>query len=366
MSRDIGLFLLLAVSACGGSDRGTEPKPSGPIRLSVVAGDAQSDTIQALLTTPIRIQAVRVNPTSLATTPAANQLVSFVVVEPNCGRAFAGSAITDASGNATDRWELGTKSGACHMEVRAVDQVTGQPVVFATATATINPGAVDTLNVASERMFFLSSRVSIRPLVSRAIDRVGNTVQNPALLLEAPLGWLATGDSLFNPATEMNGVLTVRSGNRSATIAMSAVRDLRLYKLTTSLKCGPLSGVSNDAGIYIDSVYVPTVTVDTVKYQAGYDGTPGGSVGFSYLVWSGSATYYLRNGTTESRQLANVHQEMRRQAPGSITWLDGNWNTTFTQVSDNPIAYSGERLSWCFQWGASLNPQRMMVLTATP
>lgn len=151
---------IVALTACGSG--GTEPRtPAGPLRMSVVGGDEQSDTIQALLPTPIRVRAMR-GDSATGLMPAAGQLVNFVVVEPDCGRPFAGSATTDAQGFAIERWELGPKAGTCHMEVRSVDQTTGHPVVHATATATVKPGAVDTLIIAARQIFFVGTRVPAR------------------------------------------------------------------------------------------------------------------------------------------------------------------------------------------------------------
>jgi hypothetical protein len=337
--------------------------------MTVVTGDAQSDTIGALLATPIRVQAVRVDPVTLATTPAANQIVNFVAVETGCGRAFAGSAITDANGNATDRWELGTKTGICHMEVRTVDQVTGQPVVYATASATIKAGAVTNWSLFGERVLFLSSRVSIGELIWAPTDRMGNTVENPKLILEAPPEWGSTPDSLFAPATETTGQLVIRAAQRTDTVEVASVRDLRLHQWTSSLTCVPWGAVGNKV---VDSVVVPVLTIDRVRYgraHIGADPIAANPSELTNFLWSGVATYYLPNNTTETRQLTNIEQRFDQDSPFTISLLpDG---PALTQSSGDPIAYSGERGPWCNNvgWGEPLDAQRSsrtMTLTATP
>ena len=202
--------MTVALTACGSG--GTEPRtPAGPLRMSIVGGDEQSDTIQALLQMPIRVRAMR-GDSATGLTPAAGQLVNFVVVEPDCGRPFAGSATTDAQGFAIERWELGPKTATCHMEVRSVDQTTGEPVVYATAAATVKPGAVDTLAIASRQIFFIGTRVPAQVLVTRAADRRGNLIERPTLAVEASAPWAADGETIVTAATEDSTTLIVGSG----------------------------------------------------------------------------------------------------------------------------------------------------------
>lgn len=380
MRRLISPFLL-AAAACGGSDGATAPIERGPIHMQVVAGNGQSDTIGVMLATPIRVQAVRVDPATLAETPAANQLVNFVVVEEGCGRAFAGSAITDVNGNALDRWELGTTTGLCHMEVRTVDQLTGQPVVYASASAIIKPGVAINWTQSIPRVFLLSARVASGILVVEAWDRWGNVVENPSLILEPPAGWVATADSLFVPATETSGQLVIKSGPRSDEVRVTSVRDLRLnHWTTTPLKCMPADRVSTGTdSVLIDSVVVPLIAVDRVWYSTYYLGVKFDFSDFGdtpyfmygYLEWSGVATYYLTNNTTQTRQLTNMRQYFTQRYPFTIDWWLGSGpaDANFTMTSDNPISYSGDKGGWCDGagwkefWPADPG---ILTMTATP
>lgn len=70
---------------------------------------------------------------------APGVLVNFHVVSGG-GTVFAGSAITNSLGIAREVWTLGTGAGDQVIEVRAVDQDTGEPIVYATATTTATPG----------------------------------------------------------------------------------------------------------------------------------------------------------------------------------------------------------------------------------
>lgn len=158
--------------------------------------------------------------------------------------------------------------------------------------------------------------------------------------------------------------MIIRSGLRSAAVAASAVRDLRKYDMSMSLRCGPLYGVTNNDAIQIDSIDVPAITIDTVHYGAWFaDGDR--SVGFGYVVWSGVGTRFLRNGTTEPLRVSHVRQELRYQGPRTITWIEGNWDFGFTQTDAAPITYEGSALDWCFRWGGS-HTTRRLALTLSP
>lgn len=148
------IVVLALAAACGGDANAPKTSKLTPAALSVVSGDQQQDTVMATLAQPVAIVVTADGPSGslslslsvvgspqLATTgtPVPGQIINFRVTDPDCGQPFAGTAITDAQGQAKERWELGTRAKLCHMEARAVDQVTGAPLVFDTATAVAVP-----------------------------------------------------------------------------------------------------------------------------------------------------------------------------------------------------------------------------------
>lgn len=155
--------LLLAALLAGCSDGGTGPTPEellrGPVALAVTAGQAQSDTIGATLATAItvRLTTAGAGPAS----PIPGQAISFVVLEPSCGRPFAGSATTNGDGIAAERWELGDAAKSCTMEARAVEP-DGTPRVFATVTATVRPGKPVNFGSLSGAIYADSAEIQIR------------------------------------------------------------------------------------------------------------------------------------------------------------------------------------------------------------
>ena len=145
-ARRAGLMLLpysvaLALASCG-HDSGTGPQPKpDPARLDVVSGDRQTGVAGSELSIPL-IVAVR----DAAGNPVAGQLVNFRVTQGN-GSVFAGSALTNAEGRASERWQLGTSTADSQaVEARAVSS-DGQKQVFATFRATATPGAPAKLSV---------------------------------------------------------------------------------------------------------------------------------------------------------------------------------------------------------------------------
>jgi hypothetical protein len=100
-----------------------------PASVLVVSGDNQIDTVGTEL--PDALVARVVDDHSI---PVKGQIVNFVVTSGG-GSVFAGSAITNDSGIVQERWTLGTVAGQPQtIEARAVDNVTGAPLVFGTST----------------------------------------------------------------------------------------------------------------------------------------------------------------------------------------------------------------------------------------
>ncbi len=116
-----------------------------------------------------------------AGSPLSGQVVNFKVLEGG-GTAFAGTAITNAAGQAQERWTLGAIAGPQRLEARAVDGNTGAPIVFATFDATARPGAPTQMSVVSGSGQ-AAAKGSLLPvaLVTKVSDAYGNGVQGVAV-----------------------------------------------------------------------------------------------------------------------------------------------------------------------------------------
>lgn len=121
------LASLFALSSC---DRAVEPPVTGELSLSVVSGDQQEGSAGQELANPLVVKVTKTDGG-----PVKGQVLNFHVVAGG-GSVFAGTAITDQRGIAQERWTLGSE-GPQSVEVRAVDNETGEPLVFATFRASI-------------------------------------------------------------------------------------------------------------------------------------------------------------------------------------------------------------------------------------
>src|SRR5690349_1675678 len=102
-----GFPLLLVVVACGaGAGSGGTGVRQRPAALQIVSGNAQLGTVGKELP-----EAVVVRVVDSTGAPVEGQLVNFRVVAGG-GTTFAGSALTNSSGIARERWTLGTNAAA--------------------------------------------------------------------------------------------------------------------------------------------------------------------------------------------------------------------------------------------------------------
>jgi hypothetical protein len=154
--RFFAFVTLLVLMACGSPtspDKASHPKLV-PTRLDVVSGDHQTarvtDTLRGLdiqvLSTNGSLSISRgssVNLDVAAGIPVAGQFVTFATT-PDCGEPYTIAGQTDSTGHIKNAWTLGIVAKSCVMEVRAVDQVTGEPLVKSTVTATVTPDSIST------------------------------------------------------------------------------------------------------------------------------------------------------------------------------------------------------------------------------
>jgi hypothetical protein len=126
----VSFALALGIVACDGPTK----IDYSTLRLSIVAGNAQADTVTRTLSDALVVGAL-----DDQGQPQPGVLISFVVVEEGCGSAFAPSLVTNASGRVENSWILGTIAGACTMEARAIDPA-GQSVISEAFQAIAMPG----------------------------------------------------------------------------------------------------------------------------------------------------------------------------------------------------------------------------------
>ena len=131
VSRNAGLAAVAALlSSCAESS----PSPTPPAVIELVSGNGQMGFAGEELPSAV---VVRVKDASGAV--VVGQIINFRVTAGG-GSVFAGSAISDSSGTARERWTLGPVTGLSpvpqRLESRAVDSQTGAAIVFSTFEAT--------------------------------------------------------------------------------------------------------------------------------------------------------------------------------------------------------------------------------------
>src|SRR5687767_10480230 len=127
---------LLAAAASLACDDSSSPERSVVAALDVVDGDEQSGIVARELADPLVVRALDEDGR-----PVVDAVVNFRVISGG-GSVFAGAAETNADGVAQERWTLGTSTAEPQtVEVRAVNNETGAPIVYATFTATPLPDA---------------------------------------------------------------------------------------------------------------------------------------------------------------------------------------------------------------------------------
>ena len=182
------LLLGLLAAACNGEVVGGGQRPA---RVVVVSGDLQRDTVGKELKQPLVVRVV-----DERDKPVKNQLVNFVVTAGG-GSVFAGSAITNAQGEARERWTLGTVAGDTQrVEARAVDAATGEAIVFETFRAIGVPDVLAGLvAVGPVTRTGTAEDPLADSLAVRAVDKHGNAIAG------VPVQWAAVeGGGTLNPA----------------------------------------------------------------------------------------------------------------------------------------------------------------------
>jgi uncharacterized protein YjdB len=210
----VRIMALLVLSAC--VEQVTPVKESAFLvtsQLDIVSGNTQVGEPGKMLPAPL---VVRV--TNSSGTPVSGHIVNFRVTSGG-GKVFAGAAISDANGLAKERWTLGTNVGAAQrVEARAVD-ANGNPVVYATFTATFGTPTEPPAPVAT---------VSVTP--SADTVNVGATTQLTATLRDSngdvltgrAISWTSRNSAVATVSS--SGLVTGTSAGVTGVIATSETK----------------------------------------------------------------------------------------------------------------------------------------------
>ncbi|MGH7510892.1 MAG: hypothetical protein ACREMZ_15675 [Gemmatimonadales bacterium] len=375
MMADLGGYmrwvLLLLLISCGSGDSlggppgpdpdpppgepSTPPTPGAVASLAIIEGEDQKAEVGKELPAAIVVQV-----TDAQARAVPDQLINFVVVQGG-GSVFAGVAQTNALGEARERWTLGTIAGEQVLEARAVDQSTGEPIVFGRITATADPGPPATLTFADTVQFalnaprevalyrrFLGEPVDLAQLIAGAEDQYGNAIADPVLSVEASAPFEITGTSVSSP-TELTDTIAVVSGGARAWVRLTVVRNLADlngghggYACHGQAKHPIYNNDMDPRGVITD--YVVAFTIDSAVYRGGAYVSHHRSESTLWvteiltLTWSG--------GSTEVQPVRTESYFVGVQEPGFIGVIRVRGRVQVT--SESPLTYVGGAL--CGVW----------------
>ena len=328
----VGLLAMLL--SCGGTEPQSEAGP--PASLAVVSGGGQEGTVGEELP-----EAVVVRVTDAQGVAVPGLLVNFVVSD---GSVFAGSALTNTAGEARERWTLGLTAGEQTLEARAVDQTTGDPLVFGQITATANPGPVKFFSLTSgARKLFLDERLDLATMVYDVVDDFGNVVTNPPLTLEVPPPFTSEGTTLWS-GVETKGSVNLVIGTASQPVEVTVLRPL-------SELVGASGGWACDGfrySIYGSMTHLQVdFVVDSVGYPALIEGFTLGEAGL-WVTRYDSQTF--EDGSESVTGPTTEGLVVLSQQPGLLVirrWANTTWVSSaqdVVQTDANPLSYRGESL----------------------
>jgi hypothetical protein len=305
------IVLLVGIGALGALSC-TDPTavPAGPLdRIEIVEGQEQSATVGTELPDALTVRAL----------DADGRLVPGVVltfrVVSGGGSVFAGSAATNSSGIASERWTIGTSTTESQeLEVRAVDPETGQARIYAVFHATATAGLPASVAKADgdEQSVPLGS-TSAQPLSVVVRDQHANPVPN------ATVSWAVIGGAgQVSPAIATTGADGRAQTQYTAGTSLSAASTIRA---SVGGFESPLFTVFTPTGIHHWVVTAPaTATVgSTINVSAvGVDaaGNPitiaGVEVFWNLTVGSGGA-FSSPSTLTNGSGVASVSYTLRTQ-----------------------------------------------------
>jgi hypothetical protein len=239
---------------------------------------------------------------SLAGDPVANAIVCGRESAPGEPKVVPLCAYTLADGKAANIVEGGTKAGTYTILFTA--QVPSQAPVVDSTTVTVDPGAADTVIAAVAGWLFVGEGkgIQLSQLVIHAADRYGNLVTSSPTVTD--VGKWSVANGVISSSSEQSAPITLAVDTKPATVSLVSVVDLRPGLAATG-KCTGLVGVSNDAGVPIDSSYFDLVS-PTLTYPVGSTPNP-------KAVFSGTVHHFAHDGTDEIRSVSGIDRSFQQR-----------------------------------------------------
>ena len=208
----VGAFLVLVSAECptGGNGNGPPPAPT-PTTMAIPSGNNQTQMVGQQLADPLVVRITDQNGDAMQ-----NQSVSFSVTAGG-GKVADASVNTDANGEASTTWTLGTTSGQ-----QTVAATLGSLSQTITATADPDVPASISVNAGDGQVALVDTDVATAPS-ALVEDQYGNGVPGVDVTFAVTSGGGSTSGAAVT--TDANGIATVGSwtmGSAAGTNTLSA------------------------------------------------------------------------------------------------------------------------------------------------
>ena len=386
MPRSSALRRVAAGLLCAGTlgslscESTTRPVQLPPVALQIVSGNAQEGIAGQRLPEPLVARVVDENGT-----PVQGQIVNFVVVAGG-GSVFAGASISNAQGIVQERWTLGPTPGTEQkVEARAVDNETGEEIVFATFTAIAHPAPSQvgtmTRHEGDQQTIQAGSAAPIPPAV-RITDGSGQPVAGREVVFAIESG----GGSLTGATatTNADGVARVGSwtvGTQSGPASLRAsTADIPSVTFTGTIVAAAPATMTKHAGDNQTGSFGGPVPIRPAVRVTDQYGNPVANVRVTFTVESGGGSVSGAEPLTDAQGIATVGswtlgstgtQSLRASATGlSSVLFTANLPDGF-YASDMAGGYTHgcalrEGVPYCWGWDGTTTILRPVEITGSP
>ncbi len=360
----VRLLLLALLSLLIASCTGTTPSEITDLSLLIVGGDQQRGPAGAELPQPLTVKAVG---------PRGELLHGIVVnfrVTSGGGSVFAGSAVTNRDGRASEYWTLGFDSTPQVLEVRAVSAA-GAKEVFGRFTATVTGGGGSARVVSQagdSQVAPVGTAVALAPAV-RVTDTLGRPWMGVPVVFDVLSGGGSiSGDTTFTDSAgiaavgswtlgPLPGANTLRATAARSGIAGNPVNfsaqgfqaELRTVRSgwyhTCALTTGgsPVCWGDNTKGQLGDGTLNPHLTPVTVSGGLSLIGLATGDYHSCGLGAAGAAYCWGDNGSGQLGDGSTVQRLTPTAVAGGLTFV------AITAGGEHTCGLTGQGAAWC--WG---------------
>ncbi len=195
----LAALAVIGASACSDNDNTTTALTATTITANA-ATNAQTGVVGTALAQPVAVIVADQNGAALA-----NATVNWAVTAGG-GSVASATSVTDANGNATVVWTLGTTVGTDSL----MASIAGGADAILTATATA--AAASAVHVTSADTLTVTAGTTTAPLVVKVVDQFGNPISG------ATMTWAVTGGGTLSATTST----TDATGSTQVTLTTAA------------------------------------------------------------------------------------------------------------------------------------------------